>query len=86
MEALLQRLSGFANAAIPFAARAGNATDNRPASRVIAAARWALWVCLLILPGSFLLLPVLLWGRMSVQRRSSRGPSDRPGRSTDPQR
>lgn len=62
MEALLQRLVGFAT---PFAVRRGDAPadPNRPAGRLAAAARWALWVCLLILPGSFLLLPLLLWRR-----------------------
>lgn len=67
MEALLQRLAGFASTAMPFAVRDGDAPDppDRPATRVFTAARWVLWVGLLILPGSFLLLPVLLWRRTS---------------------
>lgn len=65
MDALLRRLTGFATAAIPFAVRDGEAPHDpdRPAIRIPPAARWALWLTLLIMPGSFLLLPVLLWGR-----------------------
>jgi hypothetical protein len=54
VEALLQRLA--------------DAVDNG-AWHVPAGASWALWVALLILPGSFPLLPVLLW------RRKARSPS-----------
>lgn len=58
MEALLQRLT--------------QSVDER-ARHVPAGARWALWVVLLILPGSFLLLPVLLWTKMLPRRpRDSR--------------
>jgi hypothetical protein len=30
-----------------------------------------LWVALLILPGSFLLLPLLLWARLRVRKRAA---------------
>ena len=71
MEALLQRLT--------------DSVDDR-ARRVPAGARWVLWVILLILPGSFLLLPVLLWAKMLPPRRNLPGRSGRPPPSTDPQR
>ncbi len=75
MEALLQRLTG--------------SVDER-ARRVPAGARWALWIVLLILPGSFLLLPVLIWTKLLPQRRnfSRRNFSrhgEQPQPSTDPQ-
>lgn len=87
MEALVQRLTGFASAAIPLDARVGNLADDpeRTAGRMPAAVRWALWVCLVILPGSFLLLPVLLWGRrirsLLLRSRARTGRTAQPMRS-----
>jgi hypothetical protein len=70
VEALLQRLA--------------DSVDNG-AWHVPARAPWALWVALLILPGSFLLLPVLLWRRKArspsrSRRRASIGQPDQPMR------
>jgi hypothetical protein len=66
----VRRLRGFATAAVPFAARDGDAPvdPDRPAIRLSPTAQWILWVAFLILPGSFLLLPVLIWARISPRR------------------
>lgn len=53
MDVLLQRLT--------------DAVEER-ARRVPARARWALWIAVLILPGSFLLLPVLIWAKLTPLR------------------
>jgi hypothetical protein len=68
---LVQRLAVLAAAVTLFPAQVSDAPHDadRPALRISLAARWALWVFLLILPGSFLLLPVLLWGKIPPQRQ-----------------
>jgi len=68
---LVQRLAVLAAAVTFFPAQASGAPHDldRPAIRISPAARWALWVFLLILPGSFLLLPVLYWGKITRQRQ-----------------
>lgn len=70
MDAVLRRLRDFATAAVPFAARDGDAPvdPDRPTIRLSPTAQWILWVGFLILPGSFLLLPVLIWARISPRR------------------
>jgi hypothetical protein len=71
VETLVQRLADFA--ATPFAPRddAVCADAERPRSRCSATAQWMLWVTLLVLPGSFLLLPLLLWAKRRVQQRAA---------------
>jgi hypothetical protein len=71
VETLVQRLTDFA--ATPFAPRgdALRAAADRTGSRFSATAQWMLWVALLILPGSFLLLPLLLWARLRVRKRAA---------------
>ncbi|MBL8540635.1 MAG: hypothetical protein JNK68_09725 [Betaproteobacteria bacterium] len=61
MEALLQRLT--------------DSMEER-ARRVPAGARWTLWIVLLILPGSFLLLPLLIWAKLTPPRRDLGDASD----------
>lgn len=77
MDFFLHRATSLATASIPLPARerpAAHAPD-RPAFRWSAAARsltqWVLWLLLLILPGSFLLLPVLFWWRSRRNGRST---------------
>lgn len=79
MDSLLQRLTGLATASIPLAARERTAphAPDRPAFRVSPAARsfarGALWIVLLILPGSFLFLPLLFWWRTRRSAMSDTG-------------
>jgi hypothetical protein len=64
VQVLLQRLMGLATRSTRPAVRSDEADRARAATR---APRWvtggALWLALLLLPGSFLLLPALVWWR-----------------------
>jgi hypothetical protein len=83
VETLVQRLADYT--ATPFAPRDGEVPDaDRPCARFSPTARWMLWVVVLILPGSFLLLPLLLWARLRARRRAAVVPSA-SGRNLDAQ-
>jgi hypothetical protein len=64
VQALLQRLMDLATLSTPPAVRSDGPERAHTATR---APRWvtggALWLALLLLPGSFLLLPALVWWR-----------------------
>jgi hypothetical protein len=70
VDALVQRVRGLATAMMSFVERDGDARDDpdRPAIRISPTAQWMLWAALLILPGSFLLIPVLIWGKLLPPR------------------
>ncbi|MET0917374.1 MAG: hypothetical protein ABWY07_02985 [Burkholderiales bacterium] len=78
MDSLLQRLTDLATASLLLPAREqavshapdGSAFRMPPTARSMA--RWALWLGFLALPGSFLLLPVLFWGKIRQPRESIR--------------
>jgi hypothetical protein len=64
VDALLQRVTGLATCFTPPTKRLDRAGLAQTVTR---APRWAVsgvfWLVLLLLPGSFLLLPALLWWR-----------------------
>lgn len=83
MEFFLHRATSLATASIPLPTRERSAAHapDRPAMRASFTARallrWVLWLALLILPGSLVLVPVVIWWR------SRQGATVRGGLSTN---